>query len=384
MTDTVNTVEFEDVLSSIRRLVAEGDRSRGAVRSPSQAAGLRGAGAGAGRAVEATAGGAGGGAGGAADGVAASAERDRFVLTPALRVAGGERQDDESAHTSGDTSGPGKDDGETGGIATVPDDHAAAVARDEAPFIDTDAAEEAASAAGAPCDRIAPLGRAGRPAVPRDFSRLEATIAELEAAVTGQPDEWEPDGTEEGPVMGWHAVPGVLPFAPLQPGSVQPIPFARAGGRPAAVTGEAALTFQHRRTLQVEAARAAPRTGAGDAAAADEGAVAAPVASGDAPSAPPQTLAQSDAPADAPVAAASGQVSEVPGATGVSRQDDPAPDATDPAPRGPLPDAAALRALIAEVVREELRGTLGEDVTRNLRKMVRREIYRVLATQNLD
>ncbi len=44
----------------------------------------------------------------------------------------------------------------------------------------------------------------------------------------------------------------------------------------------------------------------------------------------------------------------------------------------------ALRDLIADVVRQELQGALGERITRNLRKMVRREIQRALAAQKLD
>ncbi|WP_037310282.1 hypothetical protein [Ruegeria halocynthiae] len=47
-------------------------------------------------------------------------------------------------------------------------------------------------------------------------------------------------------------------------------------------------------------------------------------------------------------------------------------------------DEGALRDLIAQVVREELQGVLGERITRNVRKMVRREIYRALAEQKLD
>lgn len=46
-------------------------------------------------------------------------------------------------------------------------------------------------------------------------------------------------------------------------------------------------------------------------------------------------------------------------------------------------DETALRALVAEVVREELEGALGERVTRNIRKLVRREIQRALAERDL-
>lgn len=47
-------------------------------------------------------------------------------------------------------------------------------------------------------------------------------------------------------------------------------------------------------------------------------------------------------------------------------------------------DEAALRDLIAEVVREELQGEMGVRITRNIRKLVRREIRLALAAQDLD
>lgn len=47
-------------------------------------------------------------------------------------------------------------------------------------------------------------------------------------------------------------------------------------------------------------------------------------------------------------------------------------------------DEGTLREMVAEIVREELQGALGERITRNVRKLVRREIHRVLASQELD
>lgn len=47
-------------------------------------------------------------------------------------------------------------------------------------------------------------------------------------------------------------------------------------------------------------------------------------------------------------------------------------------------DEEALRELIAEVVREELQGDMGVRITRNIRKLVRREIRLALAAQDLD
>jgi len=47
-------------------------------------------------------------------------------------------------------------------------------------------------------------------------------------------------------------------------------------------------------------------------------------------------------------------------------------------------DEDALRKLVAEVIRQELQGALGERITRNVRKLVRREIYRILASEDFN
>ncbi|SFR57093.1 hypothetical protein [Litoreibacter janthinus] len=47
-------------------------------------------------------------------------------------------------------------------------------------------------------------------------------------------------------------------------------------------------------------------------------------------------------------------------------------------------DEDALRDLVAEIVRQELTGELGERITRNVRKLVRREIHRALLTREFD
>jgi hypothetical protein len=49
-----------------------------------------------------------------------------------------------------------------------------------------------------------------------------------------------------------------------------------------------------------------------------------------------------------------------------------------------LLDEETLRRIVAEAVREELQGVLGERITRNVRKLVRREIRLVLAADELD
>ena len=49
-----------------------------------------------------------------------------------------------------------------------------------------------------------------------------------------------------------------------------------------------------------------------------------------------------------------------------------------------LVDQDALRALVVKTVHEELGGELGERITRNVRKLVRREINRVMMSRDLS
>ena len=49
-----------------------------------------------------------------------------------------------------------------------------------------------------------------------------------------------------------------------------------------------------------------------------------------------------------------------------------------------LMDEEALREMVAEIVRQELTGDMGERITRNVRKLVRREIHRALMTREFD
>jgi len=47
-------------------------------------------------------------------------------------------------------------------------------------------------------------------------------------------------------------------------------------------------------------------------------------------------------------------------------------------------DEDALRELVARLVREELQGTVGERITRNVRRLVRREIQRALTLKDFE
>jgi hypothetical protein len=47
-------------------------------------------------------------------------------------------------------------------------------------------------------------------------------------------------------------------------------------------------------------------------------------------------------------------------------------------------DEETLREMVAEIVRQELQGALGERITRNVRKLVRREIHRAMTSHELE
>jgi hypothetical protein len=47
-------------------------------------------------------------------------------------------------------------------------------------------------------------------------------------------------------------------------------------------------------------------------------------------------------------------------------------------------DEEALREMVSDLVRQELQGVLGERITRNVRRLVRREIQRALALRDLE
>jgi cell pole-organizing protein PopZ len=47
-------------------------------------------------------------------------------------------------------------------------------------------------------------------------------------------------------------------------------------------------------------------------------------------------------------------------------------------------DEETLREMVSEMVRSELQGELGDRITRNVRKLVRREIFRALASREFE
>ncbi len=295
MSDSVTNVEIEDVLSSIRRLVAEGDGRR--ILTPARAA----------RAQETP---------------ATEPESSKFILTPALRVAEGDVPDT----TVDDAAGP------------------LVLGGDDAPFIEVGEGSGPRDAAG--------TIHALHPGT-RDWSRLEETIAELEAAVTQQPDEWEPDGSEKAPVLGWHA------------------PEVRAGMKEAFDAAEVA--FQHKPAVPAPLMPAPADTVSNDTVPS-----ATPPADTVSADTVPTHTVPTDPATEAQATADSGDRDIPDHETG----DDDAPrpsQGTDG-----IIDEEMLRAMVIDVIRQELQGQMGEKITRNVRKMVHREIFRVLASQDVD
>lgn len=193
-----------------------------------------------------------------------------------------------------------------------------------------------------------------------ELSRLEDTIAELEAAVADSGDEFEP---EEGESLEFGEDEG---FEPLPESfeemvaDAQEVPGADATGSPRAEDPEYA-GFE------------APGPDGG-AAAPDAGFVhtASPAPHVEAPVSGPSRLhlAQPDARVSRPVIHRAAPVAAPPADTG----------SRDLAGL----DEAALEALVADIIRKELQGRLGERITRSVRKLVRQEINRALTSQDFD
>ena len=261
MSEPVTNVEIEDVLSSIRRLVADRDHA------PPDTVARE----------------------------ALAAAPDRLILTPALRV---EPLRLEPAPVDDlPVDDPPADDLPVGAVASAP--RARGVAADEAAGV---------------------------------VARLAARI---EAAIKSQAEDFEPDGSEDVPVMDWAApAPEDAPVFRSRAAAPLRLKPAEAVDLP---------VFQHRGRDAIEAIAEAQGAERGRSV-------------GDSANSPAE---------------------------------DATDDGLDPALAalfGPetLVNEDMLRSLIVDVVRQELQGALGERITRNVRKLVRREIYRVIASQELE
>ena len=235
---------------------------------------------------------------------------DRFVLTPALRVD----DPDDVAESNGNES---DDIWATEVLFDAEEDTTLVLELPDAP------------------EMIA----AARP----NRESLEATIAELEAAVTAQPDEWEPDGSEVHTVPTWDTVTyptldeieDAIPVEDDEDRFADDIDDHRD---PVDELARIGLTFA---TPHLHAVETAPEeddlADFGDELATD--------------------------------------VAELPADENLEAylEGEPA-----------VIDEDMLRDMVMQIVREELQGKMGERITRNVRKMVRREIHRVVSSQEFD
>ena len=357
MSDPVTNVEIEDVLSSIRRLVSDGDKARTRDPAPVEVTSQDVA-----SAVEA-----------ASESTQSESQSrapqsaphsDRLVLTPAFLVVDGQNNhhEDHNAHQGEDEDHNAQTDADEGHVSDHHDDE------DEDEWVEEIAADEAHDAEhenGDADEEPLPLTEmvwedvedgpenqrndhadiASEPLdadVP-DRTGLVATIAELEAAISAGNDEFEPDGSEEmGETIAWPGAPrrgaDMVEDADISDVSEVEIEAEIETEIDGADTETA--TFEHRQDDDVE------------------------------PADTPDEMSDPDANPDAEA-----EEADVYG-------DDDLDGLLEAG--GTTLDEEALRALVAEVVREELTGPMGERITRNVRKLVRREIYRILSSQEFD
>lgn len=328
MSDPVTNVEIEDVVSSIRRLFSEDKRQTADSDETTDK-----------------------------QGDSATPERasddDRLVLTPAYRV------DQSNGHPSGEVIDPivepeapssewtsdSVDNSDRGGrqrlhLIAEPSDKVhqpeeldvlvlseAQVATDDGGSVDR--------AGSASIDQQAPSE-----AIIASQSRqnsLATTIAELEAAISDQGNYFEPDGSEE---VG--SIPENEPLQWQDADAEAPLIFNPTPEEPT----KEVIELDNSAPQDVDPAFVRRHAAPSSESSMNE---------------PEPNFAESD-PVDLQAALDQKELSA----------DDLALDED------------ALRDLVSEIVRQELQGALGERITRNVRKLVRREIHRIISSQEFD
>lgn len=332
MSDPNTNVEIEDVLSSIRRLIADESRVRGAEDTAPAAA------------------------------ERPSAEVRPLVLTPDRRVGPppeGAVQPEPAAPDAlaEPEAAPAHEAGDPDAIRAAAEDLAEDVAEDAAERRLPDWLAQATEGAD-----WAP-------------SSLEDRISVLENAISAEPQDWEPDGSEVQPGaaarMPWEETDQLADAALARidaredgrlhdRGSIEP------PARPVAAAPEPVTEPEPEpEPMAQEAEEASVDLSDGIAVAGEEAA---------------EWEDAEDEPAGSivPPDDAAGAVLHAP------EMADEAAGEVDATPGEAVLDEDTLREMVAEIVRAELQGRLGERITRNVRKLVRREIHRALAARDLD
>ena len=374
MSDPVSNAEIEDVLSSIRRLVSEDTSPLHRRRQIAEGA------------------------------------KERFVLTPALRVA---EEEDEA------------DQGEAADVTEADAQQDAPVAEDD------DARSENAEAAeaqpepevlAAPQDRFA-----------ESRQTLEQRIAELESALQQSTEEWEPDGSEvaasaasdmpsiadapdasEIESDGQDEAPDTDTEASLQDATLDWADIEKAvADAPDFEFGEtdvlldaseaefddevAAFDMSKPKTEVLELNVEEATQGEPDTSAApmpDHVAAAIDAEASEFVAEPSETRSedatldeQFSAEPELKISLASSEV--IDGAEPVETDDATPQTETKSEDFELFEDSAvldedALRDMVSQLLRDELQGVLGERITRNVRRLVRREIQRAIAMRELE
>lgn len=217
---------------------------------------------------------------------------------------------------------------------------------------ETDAAATVGPAEVAPAPDQPASAEAEAPQTPNarqmpapDFTQLEATIAELEAAVAQSSDEFEGEAVESAPKAS---------------------NVTELYGRLNFKTGEASQEDAAPVEVPVEAT-VSPEPEQSAEATVHPDLIEAEIAAAE----------QVDAEADTPIASVDAAQDDVDFESGFSGYELP-PIEASPDTDAELIDEEVLRDLVGQIVREELHGQLGERITMQVRKLVRAEIAKAL------
>lgn len=345
MSERLSSVEIEDVLSSIRRLVSEDLRpgTKPEAAAPSQAVPV----------AEVPAG-------------------DKLILTPALRID----PETEAAAEASEAAVPSFQSVRQGRGASVVDRVTRAMPDEDwepvteaaaAPRSDwANEAEAAVEAAGSAWSE-APVAPVEQPAEPS--TEMEGHAEEAPLAADGE--GWPPSDVAEA---NWSAPGEQAPMEAEQPedpgwSEVEPMAIDRPAATPeeegpAAVEPETTVPSDLPDWARMEAdAEAEPEVELEAAPAAAAG--------------PSAVGTENDDWADAAEAEIRRELEDEATATVFARFDDDDHDDRHF-------DEEMLRDLVRDIIREELQGALGERITRNVRKLVRAEIARALAVRDFE
>ena len=365
MSDPVSNHDIEDVLSSIRRLVAQGDPKRihQAANAPTP---LHPGPAATSSNLEET---------------RDTGRFERLVLTPAFR------------------------------IPDAPDEAAATPEPAEVPATKSfDAAIHTAESDTIPTKDERPLPPPAQS--PSERESLEATIAELEAAVNSRADDWEPDGSEVVPTIAFSPV-----FRSKIDAARVPLREVETSAETPEATVSTAVADHIAETIAEELQDAFPHLQAADETTdletedqveeveadvtasimTEDDGIAEIVEVTDVEIEEPRVITpqfrhSAFQEVYDPVAEATADAAEAAPDADEMYGDDLAPDPEDVVMgsavanpvEGRLIDPDMMREMVSQMIREELQGEMGERITRNVRKLVRREINRVLSAQEFE